>query len=323
GAGFIGSNLADELISQGHEVRILDDLSTGFAENLPADALFFEGDLCDEELVAEAMDGVEVVFHQGARGSVAKSVETPLITDRINIGGTLTVLEAARRAGVRRLVAASSSSVYGGVAPRPTVETSPLTPKSPYAVTKMTGEHYLRVYWELFGLETVALRYFNVYGPRQDPSSAYAAVIPKFIDALRSGEQPIVHGDGGQSRDFAFVSDVVAANLAAASAPADRCAGKAYNVAGGSERSLLEMLDILSDILEVQVEPIHTETRAGDVRHSFADTSAARDDLGYHARYIFEGAFGGVCSTPKWLDIGAMLPFISRRLHFLARRVHL
>ena len=245
------------------------------------------------------MDGVEVVFHQGARGSVAKSVETPLITDRINIGGTLTVLEAARRAGVRRLVAASSSSVYGGVAPRPTVETSPLTPKSPYAVTKMTGEHYLRVYWELFGLETVALRYFNVYGPRQDPSSAYAAVIPKFIDALRSGEQPIVHGDGGQSRDFAFVSDVVAANLAAASAPADRCAGKAYNVAGGSERSLLEMLDILSDILEVQVEPIHTETRAGDVRHSFADTSAARDDLGWSPTLDFAE---GLRRTVAWFS---------------------
>lgn len=279
GAGFIGSNLADELIAQGHEVRILDDLSTGFAENLPADALFFEGDLCDEELVAEAMEGVEVVFHQGARGSVAKSVETPLITDRSNIHGTLTVLEAARQAGVRRVVAASSSSVYGGVAPRPTRETEPLTPKSPYAVTKMTGEHYLRVYWELFGLETVALRYFNVYGPRQDPGSAYAAVIPKFIAALRAGEAPTIHGDGGQSRDFAYVSDVVAANIAAATAAADRCAGKAYNVAGGSERSLLEMLDILSGILQVTVAPTHVEPRAGDVRHSFADTSAARADL--------------------------------------------
>lgn len=297
GAGFIGSNVADELIAQGHEVRILDDLSTGFAENLPADALFFEGDLCDEELVAEAMDGVEVVFHQGARGSVAKSLETPLITDLSNVHGTLTVLEAARRAGVRRVVAASSSSIYGGVAPRPTRETEPLTPKSPYAVTKMAGEHYLRVYWELFGLETVALRYFNVYGPRQDPGSAYAAVIPKFIAALRAGEAPVVHGDGGQSRDFAFVGDVVAANLAAASAPADRCAGKAYNIAGGSERSLLEMLDILGGILGVSIPPTHVEPRAGDVRHSFADTSAAQADLGWAPTVEFPD---GLRRTADW-----------------------
>lgn len=297
GAGFIGSNLADELLAQGHEVRILDNLSTGFAENLPPDALFFEGDICDEELVAEAVDGVEVIFHQGARGSVAKSIETPLVTDLWNIHGTLTVIEAARRAGVRRVVAASSSSIYGGVAPRPTTESMPLTPKSPYAVTKMTGEHYLRVYWELFGLETVALRYFNVYGPRQDPNSAYAAVIPRFIDALRRGESPVINGDGLQSRDFAFIGDVVAANIAAATAPAERCAGKAYNVAGGSERSLIEMLDILKDILGSTVEPIHAEPRAGDVRHSFADTSAARDDLGWQPTLDFAE---GLRRTVKW-----------------------
>ena len=297
GAGFIGSNLADELIAQGHQVRILDDLSTGFAENLPPDAEFFEGDICDEELVAQAVDGVEVIFHQGARGSVAKSLETPLITDMSNIHGTLTIVEAARRAGVRRVVAASSSSIYGGVAPRPTVETSPLTPKSPYAVTKMTGEHYLRVYWELFGVETVSLRYFNVYGPRQDPNSAYAAVIPKFIAALRAGEAPVINGDGLQSRDFAFIGDVVAANIAAATAPAENCAGKAYNVAGGSERSLLEMLDILKGLLEVDVEPVHVETRAGDVRHSFADTSAARDDLGWQPTLDFAE---GLRRTVAW-----------------------
>ena len=281
GAGFIGSNLADALIAEGHEVRILDDLSTGFAENLPAASTFFEGDLCDAELVAEAVEGVEVVFHQGARGSVPKSIETPLLTDRSNVLGTLTVLDAAHRAGVRRVVAASSSSVYGGVAPRPTVETSPLSPKSPYAASKVAAELYLRVYWELHGLETVALRYFNVYGPRQDPNGPYAAVIPRFIAALRAGEAPQVNGDGGQSRDFAFVADVVAANLAAATAPASACAGKAYNVAGGSERSLLDLLAILSELLGVAVDPIHTESRAGDVRHSFADTTAARTDLGW------------------------------------------
>ena len=297
GAGFIGSNLADALIAQGHEVRILDNLSTGFAENLPPDSEFFEGDLCDEELVAAAVEGVEVVFHQGARGSVPKSIDTPLVTDLWNVHGTLTVLEAARRAGVRRVVAASSSSVYGGVAPRPTVETSPLTPKSPYAVSKMAGEHYLRVYWELFGLETVALRYFNVFGPRQDPNGPYAAVIPKFIAALRAGEAPKVHGDGQQSRDFAFVADVVAANIAAATAPAEACAGKAYNVAGGSERSLLEMLEILGDILGTDIAPEHLDPRPGDVRHSFADTSAAAADLGWAPTTDFAD---GLRATAAW-----------------------
>ena len=297
GAGFIGSNLVDELVAQGHEVRVLDNLSTGFAENLNPDALFFEGDICDEELVAQAVDGVDVIFHQAARGSVPKSVETPLVTDLWNIHGTLTVVEAARRQGVPRVVAASSSSVYGGVAPRPTVETSPLFPKSPYAVTKMTGELYLRVYWELFGVETVALRYFNVYGPRQDPTSAYAAVIPKFIASLRAGESPTINGDGLQSRDFAFVSDVVAANLAAATAPADACAGKAYNIAGGSERSLLEMLEILNEILGTSIDPIHVDPRPGDVRHSFADTSAARDDLGWQPTLDFAE---GLRRTVAW-----------------------
>lgn len=297
GAGFIGSNLADELIAQGHQVRILDNLSTGFAENLPPDAEFFEGDICDEELVAQAIEGVEVVFHQGARGSVAKSVDNPLLTDMWNVHGTLAILEAARRSGVRRVVAASSSSVYGGVAPRPTVESSPLTPKSPYAVTKMTGEHYLRVFWELFGLETVSLRYFNVYGPRQDPNSAYAAVIPKFISMLRAGEPPVINGDGGQSRDFAFVSDVVAANIAAASAPAEACAGKAYNVAGGSERSLLELLGLLQEILGTSIEPVHADPRLGDVRHSFADTSAALADLGWKPTLDFPE---GLRRTVAW-----------------------
>ena len=297
GAGFIGSNLADELLRQGHDVRIIDNLSTGFAENLPAEAQFFEGDICDEELMAMAADGVDVIFHQGARGSVSKSVETPLITDMWNIHGTLTVLESARNAGVKRVVAASSSSVYGGVAPRPTVETAALTPKSPYAVTKMTGEHYMRVYWELFGVETVSMRYFNVYGPRQDPTSPYAAVIPKFIAALRAGESPIINGDGLQSRDFAFITDVVAANIAAATAPAQACAGKAYNVAGGSERSLLEMLDILREILDADIAAVHVDPRPGDVKHSFADTSAAKADLGWQPTVDFTE---GLRKTAAW-----------------------
>jgi nucleoside-diphosphate-sugar epimerase len=299
GAGFIGSNLADGLLAQGHQVRIIDNLSTGFAENLPPEAEFFEGDLCDEELMAMATEGVEVIFHLGARGSVSKSIETPLVTDMSNTHGTLTVLEAARYARVRRVVAASSSSVYGGVAPRPTLESSALTPRSPYAVTKVAAENYLRVYSELFGLETVTLRYFNVYGPRQDPSSAYAAVVPKFIAALRAGEAPVIHGDGLQSRDFAYVGDVVAANLAAATAPSERCAGKVYNVAGGAERSLLEMLAILQDILGTSVEPEHVAPRPGDVRHSYADTSAARADLGWTPTVDLAE---GLRRTAKWFS---------------------
>ncbi|MEZ5139207.1 MAG: NAD-dependent epimerase/dehydratase family protein [Acidimicrobiales bacterium] len=297
GAGFIGSHLADALIAQGHEVRILDDLSTGSAENLPPDSTFYEGDLCDEELVAAAVDGVEVVFHQAARGSVPRSIETPLLTDRSNVRGTLTLLEAARHGGVRRVVAASSSSVYGGEAPRPTVEAAPLVPHSPYATSKVAAEHYLRVFHELFGLETVALRYFNVYGPRQDASSSYAAVIPTFIDALRTGERPRVHGDGHQSRDFAFVGDVVAANLAAAAAPAEVCAGRAYNVAGGVEHSLLDLLAAMGRLLEVPVDPEHLAPRPGDVRHSFADTAAAAADLGWRPATTLEE---GLRATVAW-----------------------
>jgi UDP-glucose 4-epimerase len=297
GAGFIGSNLADTLLAEGHEVRVLDNLSTGFAENVPSGATWIEGDITDQALVEEAVDGVEVVFHQAARGSVARSLDTPLVTDNINVNGTLTVIDASRRAGVRRIVSASSSSVYGGVAPRPTPEASALTPKSPYAVTKMTGEHYLRVFSELYPIETVALRYFNVYGPRQRPDSAYAAVIPRFIAALRAGESPEVHGDGLQSRDFAFVDDVVRANILAATAPAEACSGKAYNIAGGSEQSLMEMLAILNDVLGVSIAPIHIEPRAGDVRHSYADLTRAREDLGYEPSITFAD---GLRRTVAW-----------------------
>jgi UDP-glucose 4-epimerase len=189
---------------------------------------------------------------------------------------------------VRRVVLASSSSVYGGAESRPTPESTPLVPRSPYAVTKMASEHYARVYAELFGLETVALRYFNVYGPRQRPDSTYAAVIPLFIAALRSGTPPEVHGDGRQSRDFAYVDDVVAANIAAATAPAEDCSGKAYNIAGGRERSLLEMLDILRSTIGTDIVAVHVAPRAGDVRHSSADLSAATNDLGYHPRVGLE-----------------------------------
>lgn len=301
GAGFIGSNLADALLDQGHEVRIVDDLSTGVRDNIPAAAEFVEGSVADPDVVDAAMSGVEVVYHQAALGSVARSVANPLGSDHANAHGTLAVLDAAHRHGVRRVVCASSSSVYGGADVRPTPESTPLVPRSPYAVTKLVGEHYARVFHELHGLETVALRYFNVYGPRQRPDAAYAAVIPLFIAALREGRAPQVHGDGRQSRDFAFVEDVVRANLLAADAPAAACSGRAYNIAGGSEQSLLELLDILRDVLGSDVAAVHVAPRVGDVRHSYADLTAARTDLGYEPQVSFaEGLARTVEHFASW-----------------------
>jgi UDP-glucose 4-epimerase len=297
GAGFIGSNLADRLLADGHEVRVLDDLSTGYAANVASGVELIEANVADGAAVRRAVDGVEVVFHQAAHRSVFRSVEAPLDTDTANIHGTLTVLDAARDAGCRRVVYASSSSVYGGAAPLPTPETAPVLPRSPYAVTKLTGEQYCRVFAELYGLETVALRYFNVYGPRQRPDSAYAAVIPLFIDALRRGEPPVVHGDGLQSRDFTFIDDCVAANLAAAGAPADQCSGRVYNIAGGRRVSLLDVLGVLSGLLGVSTEPLHTDPRPGDVRHSEAAVEAARADLGWAAKTDLDT---GLSRTLDW-----------------------
>jgi UDP-glucose 4-epimerase len=287
GAGFIGSNLVDALLARGDEVRVLDDLSTGHRDNVDPQAELVEAEVSDAAAVLAAVDGCEVVFHQAAHRAVLRSVEDPLATDTANVHGTLTVLDAAHQAGVRRVVYASSSSVYGGAAERPTPETAALLPHSPYAVTKLTGEHYCRVFSELHGLETVALRYFNAFGPRQRPDSMYAAVIPLFIDALRTGQRPIVHGDGKQSRDFTYISDVVAANLAAASAPAAAASGNAYNIACGGEHSLLDLLEHLGEILGVDVDPEHTDPRAGDVRHSCADVTAATRDLDWRATVSF------------------------------------
>ncbi len=297
GAGFIGSNLVDALLARGDRVRVLDDLATGFADNVNPRADLVRGDVADEDAVRRAVESVEVVFHQAAHRAVFRSVEHPLTTDRANTHGTLTVLVAARDAGVRRVVYASSSSVYGGAERRPTPEDVALSPRSPYAVSKLSGEHYCRVFSELFGLETVSLRYFNVYGPRQRPESMYAAVIPLFIDALRTGEPPTVHGDGRQTRDFTDIDDVVGANLAAAEAPAEACSGRAYNIAGGQEHSLLDLLVILARILDVTPEPVHTEPRPGDVRHTCADPSAAAKDLGWEATIDFET---GLRRTVEW-----------------------
>jgi UDP-glucose 4-epimerase len=288
GAGFIGSHLADALRAGGAGVRVLDDLSTGSRENVPSGAELVEASVADPDAVRGALEGCDTVFHLGALGAVARSVERPLVTDAANVHGTLTVLHEAKEAGVRRLVFASSSSVYGGIAPLPTPESAPLVPRSPYAVSKLAGEHYCRVFTELFGLETVALRFFNVYGPRQRPDSVYAAVVPRFIDALLRGESPTVHGDGLQSRDFTYVADVCAAVIAAAGAPAERCAGRVYNVAGGRRHTLLDLLAVLEGVLGVAAAPVHVEPRPGDVRHSEADVEALARDLGFRCSTPFE-----------------------------------
>jgi UDP-glucose 4-epimerase len=284
GAGFIGSHIVDALLSDGHEVVVLDDFSTGDPANVAPAAKVVQGSIVDEETVRSAMAGCELVFHEAALKAVLRSVDHPLPTDHANTHGTLTILQIARETGVRRVVHASSSSVYGGAAATPTPESAPLTPRSPYAVSKLAAEQYCRVFHELYGLETVALRYFNVYGPRQRPDATYAAVIPLFGAALLKGERPIVHGDGSQSRDFTYISDVVAANLAAAAAPVERCGGRVYNIAAGDTWSLLDVLQIFGELLGVTPDPIFDEPRPGDVKVSQANAAAAAADLGVHCR---------------------------------------
>lgn len=275
GAGFIGSHLVDALLDQGHQVRVLDDLSNGFERNVPSGAELIVGDVADSEAVERAVAGSDMVFHLAALGSVKRSVEYPLRTDIVNAHGTLTILDAARRHGVARVVMSSSSSVYGGVQDRPAAEDDTLRPKSPYAVSKLAAEQYCRVFSEVYGLTTVVLRYFNVYGPRQRSDSPYAAAIPLFIEALRGERRPTVYGDGFQTRDFTFVADAVAANLAASQAPETEVSGQAFNVAGGASHSLLDLLEILGELLNVKVEPIHLDPRPGDVRHSAASLARA------------------------------------------------
>lgn len=297
GAGFIGSHLTDALIARRDDVVVIDDLSNGRAENLNDRATFVEADINDVEATAPAYEGAAIVFHQAALGSVKRSVDAPLATDHANAHGTLTVLGCARVAGIPRIVAASSSSVYGGLAPLPTNEDHPTAPKSPYAVSKITAELYCRVYAQLMGLETVCLRYFNVFGPRQRSDSAYAAAIPLFMRALSIGEPPVINGDGQQTRDFTFVDDVVRANLLAAEAPAERCSGRVFNIGGGQRHSVLDLVDTLGRILGVDAEPVHADARPGDARDSHADISAAAADLGWAPQVSFEEGLRRVCDV--------------------------
>ncbi|HEY7154200.1 MAG TPA: SDR family oxidoreductase [Gemmataceae bacterium] len=282
GAGFIGSHLVDALLQRGNTVRVLDNFSTGDPvnlENAREQAKVIDGDITDLTTVQAAMQGVEVVFHQAALASVPRSIADPMATHQACVTGTLHVLLAAKEAGVRRVVYAASSSAYGASTRLPKCEGDPTLPLSPYAVAKLAGEQYCAAFSGVYGLETVRLRYFNVFGPRQSPRSQYAAVIPKFIEAMTAGRSPILHGDGEQSRDFTFVADVVRANLLAAEAPG--VSGNVYNIACGCRTSLLELVAHLNALLESDIKPVHDEARAGDVRHSQASIDRARADLGY------------------------------------------
>ena len=297
GAGFIGSNLALALLARGHDVRLLDNFSTGHRANLePLDAEVVEGDLRSYERVAAAVGGVEVVFHQGALPSVPRSIQDPLTSTAVNVEGTLNVLLAARDAGVRRVVFASSSSVYGDAPGMPRRESQPLAPLAPYAVSKLAAEQYCMVANRVYGVETVALRYFNVFGERQDPMSGYAAVIPKFIRMMLDGQPPTIFGDGQASRDFTHVENVVEANLAAAAEPA--AAGRVMNIAVGSSHTLNELVSALQGLLDSELEPEYGPPRPGDVSESLADVSLARELLGYEPRVEFEE---GLQRTIAWI----------------------
>jgi nucleoside-diphosphate-sugar epimerase len=298
GAGFIGSHLVERLLRDGCHVRVLDNFSSGRRVNLaaalegsgaPAGRLeVLEGDLRSDSDVAAAVRDREVVFHEAALGSVERSVQDPMLTHEVNATGTLRLLIRARDAGVRRMLFAGSSSVYGDIEALPKSEEMPVRPISPYGLSKLAGELYCRIATRLYGLETVTLRYFNVFGPRQDPGSLYAAVIPIFISKLRAGEAPLINGDGEQSRDFTYVANVVEANILAARAPAEKVGGRLFNIACGSRYTLKQLVEILGRLTGSRIAPRHGPPRPGDVRHSEADITAARAALGFEPGVSFE-----------------------------------
>ena len=310
GAGFIGSHLVESILRLGHRVRIVDDFTSGTRKNIDlaraaagggGDLEVVEGDLADAGFAADSIKGADYVLHQAAVPSVPRSVAEPLRTHAANATGTLNALNAAREQGVRRFVYASSSSAYGDTPSLPKVETMPTSPLSPYAIQKLAGEQYARVFHALYGLPTVCLRYFNVFGPRQDPKSQYSAVIPKFITAMHRGEQPIIFGDGEQTRDFCFIENTVSANLLACTA-GDEALGKAYNVACGKRVSLNDLVGMINGILGTSIEASYSETRPGDVKHSLADIGAARELIKYEVKVNLED---GLENTVAWFTGGS------------------
>jgi UDP-glucose 4-epimerase len=291
GAGFIGSHLGEELARRDYHVTILDDLSTGKIKNIEPflrkeSVEFIQGSIANLPLLQKLFRGVEYVFHEAAIPSVPRSIENPLISHEVNITGTLNVLLAARDNGIKKVIYASSSSVYGDTPILPKEEDMPPNPQSPYAVTKLAGEYYCQVFQGVYGLPTIYLRYFNVYGPRQDPDSQYAAVIPRFITRASQGESPIIFGDGEQTRDFTFVKDVVEANILAAKSNGTGT----FNIGKGEKTSINQLAELTIKLVGNNVEPIHEEPRPGDIMHSLADISKAREELGYNPRYDLEQA---------------------------------
>jgi UDP-glucose 4-epimerase len=303
GAGFIGSSLARALLERGNAVRVLDNLSSGRKSNL-ADLLgrveWMEGDILDAAVLRRAAEGVEIIFHQAAIPSVPRSMKAPLPSHEANASGTLQVLETARALGVRRVVYAGSSSAYGDTPVLPKVETMAPLPLSPYAVSKLAGEYYCQMYARSMGVETVVLRYFNVFGPRQDPSSQYAAVIPRFVTAALAGTEPTVFGDGQQSRDFCYIDNVVEANLLAAQA--EGASGRVFNIACGAAIDLNRVLDLLGQLLGRKLSARYELSRGGDVKHSLADIEAARSVLGYQPKVLFAE---GLRRTFEWFRAGS------------------
>jgi UDP-N-acetylglucosamine 4-epimerase len=301
GAGFIGSNLCEALLDMGYQVRCMDNFSTGKRENIEVflhnkNFTLIEDDIRNLEASLSACEGVDYVLHQAAWGSVPRSIEMPLLYEEINIRGTLNMMEAARQQGVKKFVYASSSSVYGDHPVLPKKEGQEGELLSPYALTKMVDEEYGRLYKELYGLDTYGLRYFNVFGRRQDPDGAYAAVIPKFIKQLLNDEQPTINGDGKQSRDFTYIENVIEANLKACLAPSE-AAGQAFNVAYGGREYLIDIYHELCKALGKDIEPIFGPDRPGDIKHSNADISKAREMLGYAPEWSFER---GIEAAIEW-----------------------
>lgn len=311
GAGFIGSHLVDKLLEIGYQVRVLDNFSTGKEENLAtnfSDIELIKGDICDEGAIKKAVRGIDYIFHQAALGSVPRSIDDPITTHECNTTGTLKLLVAARDAGVRRLIYASSSSVYGNTPILPKIETMHSSPRSPYALSKLSGEIYCQLFTSLYGLETVSLRYFNVFGPRQDEHSQYAAVIPRFASALLRDQPLTIFGDGKQTRDFTYIENVVEANMLSMLAPKS-ATGEAFNIACGAHYSIDDLSKELSTTLNIPAKIVYQNARSGDVQDSYADISKAANLINYLPKVSFSE---GLTKTAKWFQ-AQYLPILQQK----------